>query len=390
MSQDNKHVIILGAGASASSGYPVANKLRLLMASEAMAKKELASFNEISDEQVKLAVEPMFRGDLAEAIRLFRNGAYATVDEFSKVAGFRFHKEVQSLKRAVAFALALRNPEDQFEGSDYYPFIQKLFHRGLFPLRPDISILTFNYDPYLCFLLKRAADERCRAAGRNDIGTCQFCLASGFDSRTVGALESSDELCLLHLHGMIAWPDVPASAPAPSFHDLFDRKAYERLQKFHGAVPPIAFPWEVIDDDGQFRPKGDFTLSRDCDSHSGYTGPIDLYGLFTAIWNRAQKEITMATQISFVGLSLHYFMNPAFKFLFRNKTNDARIVIVNKDIEKFKTEDAVLKSPQSPVFKLRQLLKSVWNQKSRASHTNVVPGVETRLTFEEFIQFDIS
>lgn len=79
---------------------------------------------------------------------------FATVDEFSYLARDKFATEVQSLKRLLRFALALHDPEDEFQKSDYYLFIQKLFHKGLFPLRQDVAILTFNYDPYLPYLLQ--------------------------------------------------------------------------------------------------------------------------------------------------------------------------------------------------------------------------------------------
>jgi hypothetical protein len=39
------------------------------------------------------------------------------------------------------------NPEEHFEQSEYYSFIQALFKDDQTSLRDDIVVLTYNYDP---------------------------------------------------------------------------------------------------------------------------------------------------------------------------------------------------------------------------------------------------
>ena len=67
--------------------------------------------------------------------------------------------QLRCLARA---ALGIFNPEERFEKSEYYNLVQALFREDLFSLRDDVSILTYNYDPYLEFLLYRALETRFR------------------------------------------------------------------------------------------------------------------------------------------------------------------------------------------------------------------------------------
>lgn len=118
-----KHVIILGAGASVSSGYPVADQLRLLMSSEKRLRERLGELAPFKTEYVDRIIERMMGEPASRAIELFRHGGFATVDEFSNLAGFQMPKETQELKKLMRFCLALHNPEDDFEKADYYYFI---------------------------------------------------------------------------------------------------------------------------------------------------------------------------------------------------------------------------------------------------------------------------
>lgn len=147
-----KHVIFLGAGASKDSGYPLANKLRLLISSRTdwetallnYAKERTPSDSSI----VKIGME--FWDQHKQAIDLFRNGGFATLDEFCKLAGgFGYGDEINGLRTLVRAVLGLFNPEDHFERSEYYAFVQALFEDDLVSLRDDVSVLTYNYDPYL-------------------------------------------------------------------------------------------------------------------------------------------------------------------------------------------------------------------------------------------------
>lgn len=390
----SKHVIILGAGASVTSGYPIANDLRLLLTSEQKVREELQKQGKPIDKEIDLAISPMFRGTAEKISPLFRDGCFATVDEFSNLAGAEFPKEVQALKRRVRFALALHNPEDKYADSDYYRFIQKLFRGAIFPLRTDVAILTFNYDAYLPFLLRRAVQVRCKAAGNVDMGSYQHCLTSGFERRDLSVLESGSGMCLLQLHGMIAWPDRSEHEHSVSFHDLFYSRTKDRFTKLHTETPPpIVFPWEVIDKKGKFRSKAEFCLQEACDERGArqgnYSGEYDIHDLFGAIWKRACKEINAATKISFIGLSMHDFLNPAFKFLFHGKKNDAKIIFASKELENFKSVREAYDNPRSPVFKLRRLLKTIWPKMKGGMCSDGMVNVGRRETFAEFIQYDM-
>jgi hypothetical protein len=381
-----KHVIILGAGASLTSGYPLANKLRLLMTSERKAWEELQKNHKTDISHLNDTFAPMFSGTGGQIDGLFRDGVFATVDEFSYLAGPRFSEEIQSLKRRLRFALALHNPEDNSDQSDYYPFIQRLFQRGIFPLRDDIAILTFNYDPYLAFLLRRAVRVRYKAAGKaegaglKDLAVCEHSVTSGFCGGSK-VIEKGDGLCLLHLHGIVAWPDKFKDTRAISFDEVFQSNLRQRLTNLHpNTPPPIVFPWEILNEQGEFRPKDEFCLYQNTKDHC----PFDIHELFVAIWKRAQREINSAEKISFVGLSMHEFLNPAFAYLFREKTDGAKIVVANKELERFRVEDHVRNNPRSPVFKIEKLLKNVWPWRKRPGNTITSPRPHD--TFEEFIR----
>lgn len=389
-----KHVIILGAGASVTSGYPDAKKLRLLLMSENKVREELTRRGEnLNDREFNNFLSPMFAQD-GNMTRLFREGGFATVDEFSSLAQSRFAEEIKLLKWRLRWALALHNPEKEFENSDYYAFIQKLFHRQIFPLRKDVAILTFNYDPYLAFLLKRAAKVRYEVDGKSDIGVAEHCLTSGFEGRNLDALAHGDDLCLLHLHGIIAWPDRADHQSSVTFDDLFTDYTIERFRKLHARREPvpIVFPWEVFGKNGGLCKKQDFCLREASDENGyllgGYSGTQDLHDLFVAIWTRAQREITRATKISFVGISMHEFLTPAFKFLFSKKKSSADICIANKDLETFNARDQALNAPRSTAYKIDHMLRKVW------------PGIEQSLsngrrslslheTFDEFIKYEM-
>ena len=87
-------------------------------------------------------------------------------------------------------------------------------------------------------------------------------------------------------------------------------------------TPPIFFPWEIIDPDtGEFVAEQDFrrvegdicvAASRFDPGHRASNYPI-----FKAIWTRAQREIADAEKVSFVGLSVHSFLQAGLRFLFK-------------------------------------------------------------------------
>src|SRR5581483_5596843 len=157
MDKPKHHVIFLGAGASASSGYPLGNGLRLMLSSK---NRLLSSLRNERSELATGSVHSYVDG-FASAMSLFREGGFTTVDEFSKLSSDKNASHPREMKKLVQLALGLHNPEDTFENSDYYGFIQCLFEPGeLNTLRKDITILSYNYDIYLDYLLLRAFKRR--------------------------------------------------------------------------------------------------------------------------------------------------------------------------------------------------------------------------------------
>src|ERR1017187_6481574 len=78
-----KHVIFLGAGASKSSGYPLANELRLLLSSERHFLDWLKECFPNAPEGTALVDTEYFRS-FESSIDLFRRGGFASVDEFCR------------------------------------------------------------------------------------------------------------------------------------------------------------------------------------------------------------------------------------------------------------------------------------------------------------------
>lgn len=271
-----------------------------------------------------------------------------------------------------------------------------------FPQRNDVAILTFNYDPYLAYLLEKAVRIRCQVTGQASTPG-GYALSSGFHKRTLGAIEDADDLCVLHLHGMIAWPAKFTNEKVIWFEDLFDTSLKERIEKLcfsecAGTMPPVVYPWEIINEKGHFRSKEEFCLIEEMDNQGhrqgGYMGPVSLYDLFVAIWKRARKEINRAGKISFVGLSMHDFLNPAFQFLFAERRENAAIVCATKEHEHFRSAGHVEAhtNPRSPTFKLRRMLKElcpaitgVPNRGSSQIWIDQGATVRVLETFREFI-----
>jgi hypothetical protein len=168
---ENWHIIFLGAGASHGSGYPLANGLRLLISSrnkweDALVKYESA--HGLMNRPISnLGMEYWDRH--VDALKFFRNGGFATIDEFCKLAGgSKLHNEIHGLRCLLRAALGLFNPEEHFEKSEYYSFVQKLFKSDQMSLREDITILTYNTIPILnsfyiahwCIVLVWSAEEK--------------------------------------------------------------------------------------------------------------------------------------------------------------------------------------------------------------------------------------
>ena len=182
------HVIFLGAGASLTSGFPIGEKLRLRLANEnhffsdldkAFPKNQIGHKTSKGEETEAICLEYFRR--FKPVVELFRHGGFGTVDEFSKLAADKYPEHTQDMKKLMRLAFALHNPEDSFHKSDYYPFIQRLFSDDLHSLKSNITIISYNYDCYLDYLLLKAYEYRKRLSASPEINPItKNTLTSGF------------------------------------------------------------------------------------------------------------------------------------------------------------------------------------------------------------------
>lgn len=382
-----KHVIILGAGASSTSGYPDAEKLRLIMSVEQEFRTVIEAEESaagIRNSVVTEASQFFFNNPndrIKKAIKLFREGGFGTVDEFSSLAHGRLNLEIDHLKRLLAFVLAIKNPEREFQKSDYYPFLQRLFSNDLANLRDDLAVLTFNYDSYLPFLVRRAYFSRIEVTGSDvDASFLPWITPPGNDSKP--PMPSRREFCCLELHGGIgAFPDINNSF---RYETLFASGAQDlRLQTLlknikgmaaAGTCPRVLFPWEAYDRSG-----GTPAL-KEADSYQAGRK------------ERAQNEIKSATRISLVGLSMHNFLLPGFRSLLASRDPGAKfeLVVANKEHSKLlglgDREAQAKKSleiPRSIPFRFRRLCKELGLYVPALSELRVYD------TFREFLENEL-
>jgi hypothetical protein len=346
-----KHVIFLGAGASWTSGYPLAADLRFILSSPERFRLYLN--DKIEKLPLAISYQSELKGKLEkayashkDAVRLFRDGGFATVDEFSYLARERHEVFVQTLKRFTSAIFSIHNPEHSylkpgtqagetttaFLSSDYFPFIQKLFDQSFHDFKSEVAVFTYNYDAYLEFLLSRAYKVRKETSGE-ETDQVPSGVLSGFGDLDAKKLLKEDGFCFLKLHGTSVLPgfrsiDGRVSDHSPlTFSEVFEDRELlgNRLlaQADFGSQkrPPIIFPWELIQDNGEFVSQDKFGAAEGSLAKSekrlGDSGSY--YEIFKAIWQRAQNELVDAEKISFVGLSMHEFLKPGLKFLFSKR-----------------------------------------------------------------------
>jgi hypothetical protein len=369
--QAKKHVIFLGAGASKTSGYPLANDLTLLMCDIRTFKNELrkvlARENGKHVEFAENSVITKFH-ELSSAAKILRDGDFVTMDELSNLAlGGAHAGKILDLKRLMRLVFSLNNPDIyHFATSDYRPLIQKLFTDA--ELREDVTILSFNYDPYLDYRLSTAFSSRqqVRPSKSQALRDTYQAINSGLLDPNDSNWLSKPGFCHLKLHGTCVLPDPlpkrkltlpvqPGEDPALTTAHLFSFETMPLLANlvqppFSDQDPPALLPWEIIHGDGRLLTADEFTtVVGDGWQH------IKLYPLFKRVWERAREEVQHADKVSFVGLSFGRFLVPEFKFLFAGKKGDLQVTIANPDNEKFKNYENPL-HPNSPAGKVFDLL----------------------------------
>jgi hypothetical protein len=112
----SKHVIFLGAGASASSGYPMANRLTLLMADRRTLFEEIVrcskDFGEVWEAAwFRKSAITIYLDSFNAATAALRDGAFATMDELSRLSvGGEHAANIRMLKKLMRYVFAMYNP----------------------------------------------------------------------------------------------------------------------------------------------------------------------------------------------------------------------------------------------------------------------------------------
>lgn len=410
MSRRPKHVIFLGAGASVTSGYPLGVDLR-----KDWLSSERSLFAKVENQLTLPKEHPHYQTHLESlrtafyqwydshkwSLALFRDGGFGSIDEFCYHLRDSNPDAVQNLKDVLRFALGIHNPEPNFAKSDYYSLIQKLFlPSDLARLTDDIVILSFNYDPYLEYLLLRALRVRDGSKGTRSKGNLLSQAArigSGFLAGNTGLNEisSSDGFCVLKLHGIITWPDGgrggrESMLPCCDIEDIMSGDISLRMQALTGEASrhpaPIVFPWEILAPDGTFVPEAEFCLKEISEMRFNGVAILpgnrtqgadpSVYSIFKAIWERARSEVQAATSISFVGISMHPYLSDGLKYLFAGKAGGFKWTITDRESAKSNHEET-----PSPTNRAQRFFQSY----------GISPGVPPvfRSSFEEFIYRDL-
>jgi len=420
-----KHVIFLGAGASCTSGYPIGQELRLLMSSR---NHFAAKVQELYAGDVKMVEQVCEYFDrFTESIDLFRHGGFATVDEFSKLASGSYPEHVQNMKMLMRLVLALHNPEDSFHDSDYYPFIQRLFRGDSLNLfRNEIAIITYNYDCYLDYVMHEAYRHRqCLSTIPKSIkdnpqvlkGPQELVepwtskLSSGFS--TLG-MEGQmawrlDQFNYFKLHGSI----TNGNDPIAGYQALFAPPKGERFNflkdpYFRQTVPPVAFPWELFSSSGVFIPEDEFIFVKENEKHPQKLEQGRLiFRHFKSMWENAKAVVGQAQKISFVGLSMHDYLEDGLKFLFDDtgvayakgqEEKEVQVVVANTANKDFENSSNRL-HPASPCGRAANLLRkyapNIKFIRSASEDDGMFrggpedktdPNITPRYTFRDFIE----
>jgi hypothetical protein len=111
-----------------------------------------------------------------------------------------------------------------------------------------------------------------------------------------------------------------------TFSNVFtnrERELPRALKQFNSTYhrpPTIYFPWELVTDRGNLRHQ---VRESEIASVHQRVGKIQSktpdHTLFKAIWKRAQREITGAEKISFLGLQPHERLQWGLQFLFKKR-----------------------------------------------------------------------
>ena len=373
----------------------------------------------------------------AKSIELFRHGGFSTVDEFSKLASESYPEHVQAMKKLMCFVLAAHNPENNFHESDYYAFIQRLFRDdALNHFRNEITVITFNYDCYLDYLMRQAYSYRLAVSKVSEVvknhpevlkgpqpltEPWSSKLSSGFfyQEGDKALAWRTDQFNYFKLHGSIANGGVPNFG----YERLFVHTARQRFEFLNDEwftnafIPPVVFPWELFDpESGKFISEDDFIFVKGKNQDGK-----KLFNHFKTMWESAKLVVERADKISFVGLSMHKYLEGGLRYLFQDfgKSKDPKVrgwigdgtmdeakpkrvevVVANPENDQFKNAENRL-HPSSLCGRVADLLKRIAPNLSyvrSSSEANGIfrsidapdkqedPDITPRFTFREFIE----
>ena len=413
-----KHVIFLGAGASASSGYPLANDLRIRMCDRESFEHHVKERLDIEDMApgdfypLREQARRLFN-DYGKASALLKAGAFGTMDELSQLAsGGSHHGEILQLKKLLRLVFALENPQMFGYGkSDYPVFVNALFQQKAC-LRDDVSVLSFNYGPFLEYTLFNAVKTRC-AIGTvpKEIRELAFqASTSGFHNLDDLTWIEQGGFCHLKLHGTTVPPDLNDRAlrmSVPSqpgdegrlhskyfFNFAIDaRLAALRDGTLAAQAPPVLLPWEIVHGDGRLLTNDEFLTQVGSEwEHAGR------FQLFCAIWERARREVQAADIVSFVGLSMNAFLEPAWRYLFNGKEGSLTAIVANEahQFDELGIDDSQPTfNTRLPVGKVRAMLKKMMPILLSSDGGIKLPDipsltVRARRTFRGFIHWELA
>jgi hypothetical protein len=136
-------------------------------------------------------------------------------------------------------------------------------------------------------------------------------------------------------------------------------------------------PWELIRHGDKFLPPEEFPVND-----------VRLHKLFCALWKAARDDVQAATKISFVGLSVHPFLEDELRYLFNGKEGAPLVVVANPANV---GEARVSFDPVRPAGKVRAMLKGMCPGLHHASYPHAessnyedVPILVLK-SFEQFI-----
>ena len=195
------------------------------------------------------------------------------------------------------------------------------------------------------------------------------------------------------LHGAISYA-------FPHLHkQLFEDGIAERFKQFDtpefkSSTPPIMFPWELFSDDGEFVKFPRFSKNQQ--------GDAKLYNLYNVIWTGAREAVQKAQKISFVGMSMHHYLEAGLKHLFDGKHDSVQSVVANKGNEDFRALENRL-HPESLCGRVSEVLRRVAPEMKCVKSSNAFDGIfrederdkppdydiTLRYSFAEFIEKEI-